>query len=159
MCTLLLPWKLNDRGIPVWDAGPDGGTAGVAEAIQRAYLEGWNDCLKATRDALVRLKAMEPTVVLLDPTAVVRGKHEADEPTPTELGMPWFCDRCGASGVLPPGWDGLEALHCHRAASPDCGGGPDTVRCLPHFGMERDGWVRLGADLKREREPDDADAH
>ena len=66
----------------------------------------------------------------------------------SDMGMPWFCELCGASGVLPAGWGGIEGLSAHGEASPDCPGGRDTVRCLPRFGEERDRWIRLGAQLQ-----------
>jgi len=71
------------------------------------------------------------------------------------LGMPWFCDLCGASGILDPGWCGTEAIGEHRRLSPDCPGGMSTVRCLPRFGEDRDRWKRLGKELMGREERSD----
>ena len=63
-------------------------------------------------------------------------------------GMPWFCDMCGASGILPAGWCGTEAIGEHRDASPDCEGSAGTIRCLPRFGQDRERWREIGIDLR-----------
>ena len=77
------------------------------------------------------------------------GEHQPRPDDAAELAdeweTAWFCEVCGASGLLPAGWRTGEPLVAHRIASPDCASA--AVQCLPRVGADHGKWRWIGAAI------------